>query len=71
MDWNKLKDNRCPKCWAPLRDDRLSFMHECGRDGCDFKISNEKFDKIVSDLYKPKTKRCGTFDQNLSDLNNL
>ena len=36
---------------------------------CDFTISKEKFDKIVGDLYKPKSQRTET--DNLSELNNL
>lgn len=38
---------------------------------CDFVIGKDKFEKIVNDLYRPKQRRCATFEENISELNNL
>ena len=66
MNWKNLKNNKCPECTSLL----------LGRNGCEyaclncgFVISNEKFEKIVNDLYKPK--KFQSDDDRLSELNNL
>jgi len=67
MNWNNLKSMKCPKDGKLLEEHVSLYSHK----GCDFKIHKEKFDKIVSDMYAPKVKRCATFEENLCALNNL
>ncbi len=70
--WSRLKNNECPKCKEVLRSSDLAGVFECAGDGCDFTISEIKFTKIVTDLYKPQNKREIDYsDNNLSDLNDL
>lgn len=68
MNWNNLKNYKCPKDASPLKD--IGHYHACTKTGCVFSINKEKFDQIVNDINKPKAKRCGTFD-NQEALNNL
>lgn len=65
MDWSKLKDNKCPKCKEGVLEHNLRGC----RCACGFMMSAQKFNKIVEDLYKPRARRCGTFD-NIEALNN-
>lgn len=69
MDWNNLKDNKCPKCSYPLTESD-SKMHMYCINCTDFFIKKEKFDEVVNSLYKPKRKRYNAFD-NMEALNNL
>ena len=69
MNWKKLKDNKCPKCSSDLKADNCCYV--CSRIDCTFTIRQKKFEKIVNDLYKPKSQRLAFFDENLSELNNL
>ncbi len=69
MNWNNLKNNECPQCGKVLTPAVSHTGYGCFN--CHFTISKAKFDKIVNDLYKPKQKRCGTFDDNGEALNNL
>lgn len=69
MNWERLKNMKCPQCGKDLT--RAVSHTGYGCFNCHFTISKEKFDKIVSDLYKPKQKRCSTFEENLGELNNL
>lgn len=71
MLWENLKKNMCPNCSAYLTRAPFSATarHYCGR--CTFQIGHDKFEKIVQDLYKPKQKRCDTFERNFADLQNL
>lgn len=66
MNWNHLKNYRCPKDNEPLKD--IGSYHACTK--CIFSINKQRFDEIVSEQHKPK-KRYVTFEDNLSALNNL
>jgi len=70
MNWNKLKEMKCPEDGEPLNNSPLAEFYDCTK--CSFKISAAKFDKIVNDMYQPKARRCATFDEtgNLADWNN-
>ncbi len=54
INWNNLKNMKCPKCRERVAADI-------------FKISMEKFNKIVDSLYKPKP----VVIDNQFELNNL
>lgn len=45
MNWNKLKDFKCPKCFNLLTN--KGELNECN---CGFKIGNKKLSEII----KPK-----------------
>ena len=76
MNWKALKNNRCPNC-GELLVSTLPTIRETGCatinlmecDTCDFRISKEKFEKIVNDLYKPKKNLVSK--DNMEELNNL
>lgn len=70
MNWENLKNNKCPKCGSLLK--QLENNHACTSE-CSFMIGKSKFDSIVNGMYAPKQKRCGTFDENgnLTDWNNF
>lgn len=75
MDWNKLVENRCPRCGAMLHQKgMLDVVRMCTDSHCLFKINVDRFDEIVSNIVS-KRRRADTQnynpDQNLSDLNNL
>ena len=65
--WNRLKNMRCPKCNGVVKNGILSDEVQCSE--CDFRISAEKFNKIVGDLYRPKAQRDEVED-NLAEWNN-
>jgi hypothetical protein len=52
MNWKNLKSNKCPKCNGYLIERHQ--IHSCTVQTCDFSIHHDKFDKIVSDLYRSK-----------------
>lgn len=68
MDWQRLKNNKCPKCNSDLLEDK---MHTCSNIKCDFMIGDVKFKTIVNSLYKPQAKRDNFRDDNSHGLNNL
>lgn len=68
MNWNRLKNYKCPKCNSNLGGN--ARFHKCSSSKCDFMCSVQKFNKIVSDMHKPKQRRC-SFEDNLSELNNM
>ncbi len=71
MEWSNLRIGMCPSCGSPLMSDGLlSDMMKCVTNQCAFKIGAQKMQSIVSDMAKPKVRRCGTFD-NFAELNNL
>ena len=72
MNWRNLQSFLCPKCGAPLDkgEGLLSFDYVC-KSLCGFSCSNTRFDELVSSMYSPKPRRCGTFESNLSEINNL
>lgn len=69
MNWNNLKEYKCPKCGTPLQDTLLSQTgrHFCGMVNCGFEIGDAKY----SELLRSKPKHQRTEEDNLSELNNL
>ncbi len=70
MNWNNLKKMKCPSCGVILNIGKLTFA--CA--DCDFKISKEKFDGLVENLYHPQKvvdSRFKDINDNLSALNNF
>ena len=73
MKWNNLKDMKCPKCSADIAPSSMGFRCSYGKHTsaqCQFYISKQKFDEVVSSLYKPRA-RYETPEDNLSALNNF
>lgn len=73
MNWEKLKEQRCPRSGHKL-ESGTPFIDEfkCSDPHCMFKISEERFGEIVSSLYKKEDKKyVYNAEQNLEDLNNL
>lgn len=64
MKWNNLKNNKCPKCNSVLTTSQLldKQFYCSASPSCNFRISNEKFEKIVNDLYKKKPKVQDNFE---------
>ena len=65
---------KCPKddCRGNLSDvSKASMVYNC--DTCDFAIGKERFNEVVSSLYKqtPEYKIPAQSDTALSELNNL
>jgi tRNA(Ile2) C34 agmatinyltransferase TiaS len=46
--WINLKEDYCPKCYMDLIETPEGF--KCTQ--CDFKISRQKYEEILEDLYK-------------------
>lgn len=66
MNWNKLKENRCPRCSQLLS--KAKGFHECAH--CGFSIGHEKFEKVIDNLYKGKSNLIQVND-NFEALQNL
>jgi len=68
MNWSNLKQMKCPKCGKALK----GFIDIKCQDQmkCKFTITSKRFDEVVASLYAPGRK-CVTFEENLSELNNL
>jgi len=79
MNWNNLKNMKCPKCGIELvtNNSGKERMIGCGNDeNCDFRISLTRFNSLVDDLYKGKGKigykpQFGDDLENLEKLSNL
>ena len=71
MIWSRLKNYKCPKDNGYMNESPLQRQHKCLK--CGYKISYEKFNEIVSDRYKNKTKtaRFVSEEENMGELNNL
>lgn len=73
MNWNNLKNMKCPKCNSILTKG-TSFVTCPGCKDGGFMCGNEKFDGIVSSLYhsqKTVDMRKNAIDENLETLNNF
>ena len=81
MKWANLKSMECPKCGDNLIE--MPNGYQCQqkqelRDGCatalgcQFFITKQKFDEVVSSLYKPRQQSTEFMseDERLSELNN-
>jgi hypothetical protein len=56
MNWNNLKENKCPKCGKRLLIDRADLF-KCEdntelKHDCDFHIWKWNFEKIINNLNK-------------------
>lgn len=73
MNWSRLKNNCCPKCNALLNCSFLDALYHCTGLDCDFSIAEDKFDKIINDMYAPRKRTVDDFDdeKRLSELNNM
>ena len=69
MNWNNLKNNKCPNCVVLLIFDKQYKMHRC--EICGFAISDEKFNQIVENLYRKSKMLIKSDDDRLAELNNL
>lgn len=76
--WSRLKNNKCPKCSGMIEKARpkanAHFVYVCeySKTGdCDFSITQERFDSLLKDLYKPRSYPNRSPEDNLSALNNL
>ena len=67
MNWNNLKNYKCPKCNVLLKD--IGYYHACTRSGCIFSINKEKFDSMVGNMNKPK--KFVSEEERTSELNNF
>lgn len=47
--WWNLKQNKCPLCGAFVTQAASGEPITCTKVGCDFRISEEKFNRIVRD----------------------
>lgn len=65
MNWNSLKNNKCPKCNSLLEQGRLT--HDCTK--CEFKIGLNKFEEVVGNLYRPRP--MNAIVDNQEGLNNM
>lgn len=70
MNWPNLKVAECPKCNTKLKHGLLDDRYECGNSLCDFSITDSKFEEILKDMNRPRSRRF-TEDTNFADLNNL
>lgn len=70
MNWPSLKIAQCPKDGAKLSHGMLDDRYECSNALCDFSITDERFEEIIKDMTRPRSKRF-TEDSNFADLNNL
>lgn len=70
--WKNLIDCKCPKCGTLLIENKNAFMFVCESQKCDFKISQEAFNRTVKQIYKGfgRTPRQGDDQEALEFLNN-
>ena len=48
MDWNKLRENKCPKCGKDIKP-KIDFgLFWCSNTMCSFRISPERFNEIIN-----------------------
>ena len=66
MKWERLKNNKCPKCNALMY--HKNHAHVCSSEDCDFVCSTQKLEEIVNSLYRKKEY---TPRDNQEALNNL
>lgn len=68
MNWEALKDFKCPKCGGSLSE--RETIHMCRDVDCKFFISKERFNQIVNERYDKKQIPEQDPDDRLSELNN-
>lgn len=72
MNWNNLKQMKCPECERTLtkkQDGATAVYYICLK--CNFKIYNKKFNELVNKMYRTLRTTDLDTDKNLSDLNNM
>lgn len=54
LDWDKLKEERCPKCGEDLKQVSAQSGLKCSNimDECDFRIGAVALEKVLRDLDK-------------------
>lgn len=67
MNWENLKQGKCPKCEGKMNIGMLDFIYCC--PACSFSIGKEKFGKIIGT--KSRTTTVDEYEDNQSQLNNL
>lgn len=65
MNWDRLKNNKCPECGQGLSQE--GNIHKC--ENCEFKIGDIKFSEIVNRLYTKR--KYVPREDNMEALNNL
>jgi len=69
MIWKNLQHNWCPKCSSILYKNFSKDIVEC--TSCEFRISRDKFNGIVSRMNSKKDKEPKrTMEDNLEEWNN-
>ena len=48
MNWDNLRDNKCPKCGRRLSPQLVFGMFRCIDGACNFMITPKKFTEIVN-----------------------
>ena len=48
FNWNKLLENRCPRCQMSLEFKKDINMFDCPK--CDFRITTPRFENVVENL---------------------
>lgn len=67
-NWKNLQNMECPKCSCRLIKSEVGY----GCCSCNFKIRESKFNDIINNIMRPKSRVVeDDFERNLSDLNNL
>lgn len=66
MIWNRLKNKKCPHCNHSLINSSFEMLQCCI---CPFKIKKNRFDEILTDLYRSKSEYNKEDKQ--EELNNL
>lgn len=77
MDWNKLKEMKCPKCSGNLQDSTMGYI--CTKGSCEFRISYDRFRDVANSVYVGKRNKPSrtyvpqytTEEESLAALNNL
>lgn len=71
MIWSRLKNMKCPKCNTDMQK-LPSPMYQCKNQKCGMTIGEEKFNKIVTDLYQGrKVFEADEVTKHLSGINNM
>lgn len=79
LNWKNLKIMACPICTGKLVEAPMGYKcsHDVGYIPCMFRISYERFNQIVKDLYQPTPRMIATRsrlvpeEENREHLNNL
>ncbi len=69
-NWSNLRDGKCPNCGGKLKLGLMDSTMKCFNGSCNFEIGSSRYVEIISDMSKPKVRRCA-FGDNFADLQNL